>query len=61
MVSTVVKMSGPLPSALRPPVTSEQLKMLAIDNVTDRSATAELTGAQPTRLEDAISYIGGMR
>ena len=61
MMSAVVKMSGPLPRALRPPVTSEQLKMLAIDNVTERSAVAELTGGQPTRLEDAIDYIGVAR
>jgi NADH dehydrogenase len=61
MMSAVVTLSGPLPKALRPPVTSEQLKMLAIDNATERSAVAELTGTTPTRLEDAIGYVGGAR
>jgi uncharacterized protein YbjT (DUF2867 family) len=61
MMSTVVKLSSPLPKALRPPVTSEQLKMLAIDNATDRSAVAELLGHPPVRLEDAIDYIGGAK
>ena len=52
-----VGLSSPLPKAIRPPVTSEQLKMLEIDNATDRSATAELIGAEPVRLEDGIDYI----
>lgn len=53
----VVGLSSPLPKAIRPPVTSDQLKMLEIDNATDRSATAELIGAPPLRLEDGIDYI----
>jgi hypothetical protein len=52
-----VNLSKPLPKALRPPVTSEQLKMLAIDNATGRSATAELIGREPQRLKDGIEYV----
>ena len=57
LMKLVVRLSKPLPKALRPPVTDEQLKMLAIDNATDRSATAELIGRPPLRLEDGIDYI----
>jgi hypothetical protein len=31
--------------------------MLAIDNATDRSATAALIGRGPLRLEDGLEYI----
>jgi NADH dehydrogenase len=58
LMKLVVQLSAPLPRALRPPVTSEQLKMLAIDNATDRSATADLIGREPLRLEDGLDYIG---
>lgn len=57
LMMPVVALSNVLPKALRPPVTAEQLKMLAIDNCTDRSATAELIGRPPTQLEDGIDYI----
>jgi len=57
LMMPVVKLSKPLPAAIRPPVTEEQLKMLALDNSTDHSATAELIGRQPTALEDGIDYI----
>ncbi len=40
LMKIVVAMSSPLPKSLRPPVTSEQLKMLALDNCSDNSATA---------------------
>jgi NADH dehydrogenase len=53
----IVKLAKSLPKALRPPVTEEQLKMLAIDNCTDHSATPELIGRTPTRLADGIDYI----
>lgn len=53
----IVKLAKPLPKALRPPVTEEQLKMLALDNASDRSATADLIGRPPLRLEDGIDYI----
>ena len=57
LMRTLVQLSKPLPAALRPPVTEEQLKMLAVDNVTDQSATAELTGQPALLLEDGIDYI----
>ena len=57
LMMPVVKLSKPLPRVLRPPVTEEQLKMLALDNCTDHSATADLIGRPPMRLEDGIDYI----
>lgn len=57
VMKLVVTMSSPLPQGLRPPVTSEQLKMLALDNTSDRSRTEQLIGAPPTALEDGIDYI----
>ena len=57
LMKPVVKLSSPLPKALRPPVTSEQLKMLSIDNCSDNSATSFLLGRPPMRLEDGIGYI----
>ncbi|MGH2560431.1 MAG: SDR family oxidoreductase [Thermomicrobiales bacterium] len=57
LMRPVVSLSKPLPKRLRPPVTEEQLKMLALDNCTDHSATPELIGRQPTRLQDGIDYI----
>lgn len=57
LIKPVVKLSGPLPKALRPPVTMEQLKMLALDNSTDHSATERLIGRKPVALEDGIGYI----
>jgi len=57
LMKPVVSLSKPLPKALRPPVTSEQLKMLSIDNCSDDSRTGYLIGRAPLRLEDAISYI----
>ena len=57
LVKMVVQLASPLPSALRPPVTMEQLKMLALDNSTDNSATERLIGRKPVALEDGIGYI----
>jgi NADH dehydrogenase len=57
LMKPVVKLASPLPKALRPPVTEEQLKMLAIDNCTDDSATPRLIGRTPTRLVDGIDYV----
>lgn len=57
LMKLVVSMSQPLPEKLRPPVTSEQLKMLAVNNSTASSATSSLIGHEPTRLEDALDYI----
>ncbi|MDP9358175.1 MAG: complex I NDUFA9 subunit family protein, partial [Chloroflexota bacterium] len=53
LMMPVVKLSKPL----RPPVTVEQLKMLALDNCTDQNATPQLLGRPPLRLEDGIDYI----
>lgn len=57
LMMPVVTFSKPLPKALRPPVTEQQLKMLALDNSTDQSATGELIGHPPMSLEDGIDYI----
>lgn len=57
LMKLVVAASSPLPSMLRPPVTSEQLKMLALDNCTDESATADLIGRAPAPLAENIDYI----
>ncbi len=57
LVKTVVQLSSPLPKSLRPPVTMDQLKMLALDNSTDDSATERLIGRKPVALEDGIGYI----
>jgi uncharacterized protein YbjT (DUF2867 family) len=57
LMRPIVKLAKPLPQALRPPVTEEQLKMLAIDNCTEDSATARLIGRPPQRLADGIDYV----
>lgn len=57
LMKIVVAASKPLPAALRPPVTSEQLKMLSLDNSTGKSATEMLIGRKPVALEDGIDYI----
>ena len=57
LVSGVVTMSSPLPKRLRPPVTKDQLRMLDIDNCTDRSATPDLAGRPQLRLQDGIGYL----
>lgn len=57
LMKMVVAMSAPLPKALKPPVTAEQLRMLALDNCTNDSATPRLIGRTPTRLADGIGYI----
>ncbi|MGI9254597.1 MAG: SDR family oxidoreductase [Thermomicrobiales bacterium] len=57
LMKPVVELSKPLPKALRPPVTSEQLKMLSVDNCTTDSATSMLIGQPAMRLEDGIGYI----
>lgn len=57
LMKIVVAASKPLPEALRPPVTSEQLKMLSLDNSTSNSATEMLIGRKPVALENGIDYI----
>jgi NADH dehydrogenase len=59
LMKAVVRLSSPLPKALRPPVTMEQLKMLALDNSTSDSATPKLIGHEPVALENGISYVRG--
>lgn len=59
IMKIVVSMTAPLPKALRPPVTREQLNMLALDNCTDHSATEALIGRAPVALEDGIGYVRG--
>jgi len=57
LMKPVVQLSKPLPASLRPPVTIEQLNMLALDNCTDDSATERLVGSAPVALENGISYV----
>jgi uncharacterized protein YbjT (DUF2867 family) len=57
LMKLIVAASGPLPARLRPPVTAEQLNMLALDNCTADSATARLIGRPPASLADNIGYI----
>lgn len=57
LMRPIVKLSKPLPAALRPPVTEEQLKMLSLDNCSANSATSRLIGRAPLRLQDGIDYI----
>jgi NADH dehydrogenase len=57
LMKMVVSITAPLPKSLRPPVTTEQLKMLALDNSTENSATEMLIGHKPVALEDGIAYI----
>lgn len=57
LMRPVVQLSRPLPRAIRPPVTTEQLNMLALDNITYNSSTAELIGREPVALEDRLEYI----
>ena len=57
MMKAIVRATSPLPKALRPPVTTEQLRMLALDNCTDHSATRHLIGRAPVSLRDGIGYL----
>jgi len=57
LMKIVVMTAQPLPKALRPPVTGEQLKMLGLDNSTNNSATQTLIGRKPVALEEGIGYI----
>jgi len=57
LVRAAVTVASPLPKKLRPPVTIEQLKMLEIDNCTDRSATPDLAGRPQLRVQNGISYL----
>ncbi len=54
LVKLLARLMGVLP---RPPVTVEQLKMLALDNVTEPAAVQKAFGFQPRRLADGIGYV----
>jgi NADH dehydrogenase len=57
LMTPVVALTSPLPKLFRPPVTREQLKMLALDNTTQQNATADLVGHPPLPLEAGIDYV----
>jgi NADH dehydrogenase len=57
IVRAVVTISKPLPKRLRPPVTAEQLKMLALDNTTAHSATEQLIGHPARPLVGNLDYL----
>jgi uncharacterized protein YbjT (DUF2867 family) len=57
VMKTVVTVSGPLPKSIKPPVTKEQLKMLALDNTSTQSTTERLIGRPPLALRNGIDYI----
>lgn len=57
LIDLVVRLSTPLPERLRPPVTREQLHMLGVDNVTEKSATGTLLGRPALALEDGLQYL----
>lgn len=57
LMNVVVRITRPMPAALRPPVTTEQLRMLEVDNAPEHSATPDLIGAAPTALVDSIGYL----
>jgi len=57
LMNLVVAASKPLPKSIRPPVTSEQLKMLALDNTSDHPATEGLLGRLPVTLADNLGYL----
>jgi uncharacterized protein YbjT (DUF2867 family) len=57
LVRAAVRLASPLPKRLRPPVTLDQLRMLEIDNCTDRSATPDLAGRPQLRVQNGIGYL----
>lgn len=57
LMRAVVTAAQPLPKKLRPPVTRDQLKMLALDNTTSNSATERLIGHPPRSLRENLGYI----
>ena len=57
LVKLAVTAAKPLPEKLRPPVTHEQLKMLALDNTSADSSTALLLGHDPARLGENLNYL----
>jgi len=61
LMKALVALAAPLPKAIRPPVTREQLKMLAGDNCTHSPATVKLSGREQLHLKDGIDYIVDQR
>ena len=57
LITLAVRLSAPLPKALRPPVTIDQLRMLKIDNITRDSATERLLGRPPQALANGLGYL----
>lgn len=57
LISAIVRLSQPLPRALRPPVTAEQLRMLKRDNTTENNATGTLLSRSPIALADGLGYL----
>ncbi len=41
----------------KPPVTRDQLKMLALDNITETDSMMRSFGVQPRSLADSLDYI----
>jgi uncharacterized protein YbjT (DUF2867 family) len=61
LMRAVVTLSKPLPKAIRPPVTMEQLKMLQLDNSTPDSWTERVLGRPATPLRGSLEYLRSAR
>lgn len=57
LIQLAVTIMNPLP-LIEPPVTTEQLKMLKLDNSTDSNAAPDLVGHELTPLRGNIGYVG---
>ena len=57
VMKAVLSMTSPLPKSMRPPVTKEQVRMLALNNTTDHNATEALINRKPIALRDGLDYI----
>ena len=57
LMRMVVKASSPLPRAIRPPVTREQLNMLELGNEARHSRTEELLGRPARPLRGSLGYL----
>ena len=61
LMKLVVSLSSPLPKSIRPPVTPEQLKMLALDNSVSPVPLTRLIGREPRSLRGNIGFIRSTR
>jgi NADH dehydrogenase len=59
LMRLVVNASSPLPRAIRPPVTREQLNMLELGNEARHSRTEELLGRPARSLRGSLGYLRG--